>query len=42
MKKNHERFKTWTAAVAAFTAEVETLRLSPSAQLMLEWLYGRV
>ena len=41
-KCNFNRFKTVDDAIAAFTTEVETLRLSPSAVLFAEWLWSPV
>lgn len=41
-KRNCDRFANDTEAIEAFTNEVETLRLSPSAILFAEWLFAKV
>lgn len=41
-KRNADRFRNDTEAIEAFTNEVETLRLSPSAILFAEWLFAKV
>ena len=39
--RNCDRFGDQDEAIAAFTEEVETLRLSPSAIRFVEWLWAR-
>lgn len=41
-KRNADRFRNDTEAIEAFTTEVETLRLSPSAITFAEWLFAKV
>jgi hypothetical protein len=41
-KRNADRFANDTEAIEAFTNEVETLRLSPSAIVFAEWLFAKV
>lgn len=41
-KRNCDRFANDTEAIEAFTNEVETLRLSPSAIVFAEWLFAKV
>ena len=41
-KRNCDRFENDTEAIEAFTNEVETLRLSPSAIVFAEWLFAKV
>lgn len=40
-KRNCDRFRNDTEAIEAFTNEVETLRLSPSAIVYGEWLFAK-
>lgn len=40
-KRNCDRFANDTEAIEAFTNEVETLRLSPSAIVYSEWLFAK-